>query len=136
MILGTGIDLVEVDRMRATLGRFGDRFLERVLRPGEIEYCRQYRDPVLHVAARFAAKEAISKAFGTGIGARLSWLDLEVGRQPSGEPFVILHGKARGLMAERGADDLRISLSHTDHHAIAMAVLSGPGAEAAPAQRP
>ena len=80
MILGTGIDLIEVERIRASFARFGERFLQRILRPGETAYCLAHKDPAPFLAARFAAKEAISKAFGTGIGNLLGWQDLEVGR--------------------------------------------------------
>ena len=92
MILGTGVDIIEVARIRSSLDRFGDRFLRRILRPDEIQYCFSFRNPAPFLAARFAAKEAISKAFGTGIGRELGWQDMEVRREASGKPFVILHG--------------------------------------------
>ena len=123
MILGTGIDIIEVSRIRSACARFGDRFLQRVLRPGEIEYCLQHKDPGPFLAGRFAAKEAISKAFGTGIGSQLRWQDLEVGRKDSGEPFVILHEGGRNLLAARGATKVHLSLSHTEHYAAAVALL-------------
>jgi holo-[acyl-carrier protein] synthase len=126
MILGTGIDLVEVARIRHSLEKFGERFLKRILRPEESAYCLSHRDPAPFVAGRFAAKEAISKAFGTGLGARLGWLDLEVCHKESGEPFVRLHGGAQALLAERQARIVHLSLSHTDNHATALAVLEGP----------
>jgi holo-[acyl-carrier protein] synthase len=77
------------------------------------------------LAARFAAKEAISKAFGTGIGAQLSWHDMEVNHRASGEPFVILHGAGQRLLEERRARAVLISLSHTQNYAAAVAVLDG-----------
>jgi len=83
MILGTGIDIIEVSRIRASYEKFGERFLKRILRPEEIAYCLSHRFPAPFLAARFAAKEAISKAFGTGIGKQLGWQDLEVGRKES-----------------------------------------------------
>ena len=91
MILGVGIDIIEVARIRSSYERFGERFLNRILLPNEIAYCLSHKVPAPFLAARFAAKEAISKAFGTGIGAQLGWQDMEVGRKESGEPFVILH---------------------------------------------
>jgi len=103
MILGTGIDLIEVARIAASFEKFGDRFVNRILLPDEIAYCRQHRQPAPFLAARFAAKEAISKAFGTGIGAALGWQDMEIRRKESGEPFVVLHGKGEELFAARGA---------------------------------
>ena len=123
MILGLGIDLIEVARIEASHEKFGGRFLSRILLPGEISYCLSHKKPGPFLAARFAAKEAISKAFGTGIGAALGWQDMEVARKESGEPYVILHGKGRQLFQERGANNLLISLSHTEHYATAVAIL-------------
>jgi holo-[acyl-carrier protein] synthase len=123
MILGVGIDIIEVARIENSYARFGERFLERILRPGEIKYCLSHKAPGPFLAARFAAKEAISKAFGTGIGAQLAWQDMEVGRKESGEPFVILHDKGQTLLQARGGTALRISLSHTQSHATAVAIL-------------
>lgn len=123
MILGTGIDIVEVSRINDSCARFGDRFLKRILLPGEIEYCRSHRNMAPHVAARFAAKEAISKAFGTGIGKHLGWQDMEIARRESGEPYVILHGAGADLLARRGGARVLVSLSHTQVHATAVAIL-------------
>jgi holo-[acyl-carrier protein] synthase len=125
MILGTGIDLVEVQRIRHALEKFGQRFLERILLPDEVSYCQAHRDPTPFVAGRFAAKEAVSKAFGTGISRRLGWRDVEVRHKESGEPFVVLHGGAQKLLADRGARIVHLSLSHTDSHATAVAILEG-----------
>ena len=125
MILGTGIDLIEVARIEASLERYGDRFLGHLLLPREIEYCRGHAAPGPHVAARFAAKEAIAKAFGTGIGAELGWHDMEIVREASGAPKVQWHGKGLDLFAARGGRSLHLSLTHTRTHAIAMAVLEG-----------
>jgi holo-[acyl-carrier protein] synthase len=123
MILGTGIDIIEVERIRSSFQRFGERFVNRILRPEEIAYCLKHRDPGPFLAARFSAKEAISKAFGTGIGAQLSWQDMEVGRRESGEPFVILHDGGIQLLAERQARIVHLTLSHTQVYASAMAIL-------------
>ncbi len=125
MILGIGTDIIEVSRIQASYEKFGERFLKRILHPNEISYCLSHKLPGPFLAARFAAKEAISKAFGTGIGAQLGWQDMEVGRKASGEPFVILHGGGAKLLAERRARAVLISLSHTQVHATAMAVLDG-----------
>jgi holo-[acyl-carrier protein] synthase len=125
MILGIGIDIIEVGRIESSYERFGNRFLDRILHAAEIEYCLSHRAPGPFLAARFAAKEAISKAFGTGIGAQFGWHDAEVGRHPSGEPYVIFHGKGRELMAQQRASSLRISLSHTQSYAAAVAILQG-----------
>src|SRR5271166_1386152 len=123
MILGVGIDIIEVARIEASYAKFGERFLDRILHPNEIAYCLSHRAPAPFLAARFAAKEAISKAFGTGIGAQLSWRDMEVGRRDSGEPYVIFHGNGEKLLAARGARIVLISLSHTQEHATAVAIL-------------
>jgi holo-[acyl-carrier protein] synthase len=123
MILGTGVDIIEVARIRDSHERFGERFINRVLRPDEIRYCLSHRDPAPFLAARFAAKEAISKAFGTGIGARLSWQSMEVARKESGEPYVILHDQGLVLLAERQATHVHLTLSHTNQHAVAVAIL-------------
>ncbi len=125
MILGTGVDIIEVERIRAAVERFGERFLNRILRPEEIAYCRSHRDPGPFLAARFAAKEAISKAFGTGIGAELGWLDIEVRRKDSGEPFVVLHDRGGDLFVARGASRIHLTLSHTGKYAAAVAILEG-----------
>ena len=124
-IRGIGVDLAKIPRMRQVVARWQDRFLRRVFTEQEIAYCQRRHDPIPHLAARFAAKEAISKAFGTGIGAQLSWQDMEIRRKESGEPFVVLHGKGKVLFESRGAKQLHISLSHTEHYAAATAILEG-----------
>src|SRR3989454_7041689 len=125
MILGTGIDIIEVARIAASFERFGERFVNRILHPAEIEYCLTHKNPAPFLAARFAAKEAVSKAFGTGIGAQLGWQDLEVRRKESGEPFVILHEAGQKLLTARGGRAVLLSLSHTQNHAAAVAGLEG-----------
>jgi holo-[acyl-carrier protein] synthase len=123
MILGLGIDIIEVARIQAAHEKFGERFLNRILHPNEIAYCLSHKQPGPFLAVRFAAKEAISKAFGTGIGARLAWHDLEVARKDSGEPYVILRERGQKLLEERGGRVVLISLSHTQNYAAAVAVL-------------
>jgi holo-[acyl-carrier protein] synthase len=127
MVIGIGIDIIEVARIQASYEKFGERFVNRILLPDEISYCLSHRVPGPFFAARFAAKEAISKAFGTGIGAQLGWQDMEVGRKPSGEPFVILHGRGQELLKARGGRAVLISLSHTQAHASAVAILESDG---------
>src|SRR5688500_8100556 len=125
MIIGVGTDIVEVSRIRSSYERFGERFIHRILREGEIKYCLTYKDPAPHLAARFAAKEAISKAFGTGIGKYLAWHDMEVQRKESGEPFAVFHDKGQALLESRKGVKVHISLSHTTEHATAIAILEG-----------
>jgi holo-[acyl-carrier protein] synthase len=124
-VLGTGIDIVETGRVRDSLEKFGDRFVNRCFLPGEIAYCRSMKFPELHFAARFAAKEAISKAFGTGIGKELGWRDMEICRRDSGEPFVVMHGKGAELARQRGVSEVFVSLSHCKDYAAAQAVVVG-----------
>ncbi len=125
MILGIGIDIIEVARIAASLEKFGHRFGKRILSPDEIAYCLAHRHPAPFVAARFAAKEAISKAFGTGIGVQLGWQDMEIAHRESGEPYVILHGKGKNLFESRRAKNLFVSISHTEAYAAVTAVLEG-----------
>ncbi len=122
-ILGVGVDLIEVARIKASFEKFGDRFMRRVLRPDEIAYCLSHRRPEPHLAARFAAKEAISKAFGTGIGRELGWQDMEVKRHPSGQPYVVLHDQGLELLKARQGGMIHLSLTHTENYAAAVAVL-------------
>lgn len=123
MILGVGIDIIEVARVAGSVERFGERFYKRILLPDEIAYCLSHKAPAPFIAARFAAKEAISKAFGTGIGAQLGWHDMEVRRKETGEPFVVLHGGGLKLLEARGGRVVLISLSHTQNYATAVAIL-------------
>ena len=124
-VIGTGVDLVECDRIQRSIDRFGDRFLHRVFTDGEIEYSRSMKFPARHLAARFAAKEAVSKAFGTGIGKSMGWRDIDVHKKPSGEPFLVLAGNARKMANEREIRRALITLSHSENHAVAMIVLEG-----------
>jgi holo-[acyl-carrier protein] synthase len=123
MILGLGTDIVEVARIRASLEKYGAQFTDKFLLPAEVTYCRAHRDPAPQIAARFAAKEAIAKAFGTGFGAQLGWLDLEIAKRDNGEPFVILHDQAKKLLSSRGAQEVFVTLSHTENYATATAIL-------------
>jgi holo-[acyl-carrier protein] synthase len=122
-VLGIGVDLVENARIEHSLERFGERFLQRVFTAGEIEYSQSMKYPARHLAARFAAKEAVSKAFGTGIGKSMGWKDIDVRRKESGEPYVVLEGGAKKVADERQVIKVSITLSHTEHHAMAMIVV-------------
>ncbi len=123
MILGLGVDLIETSRIQTSLDRFGERFIQRLFLPGEIEYCQQMKFPARHFAARFAAKEAISKAFGTGIGRSLGWKDIEICRRDTGQPYLILHGKGSLLAQGLGVGGSMISLTHHETAAVAVAIL-------------
>jgi len=124
-ILGLGTDLVEISRIEESLKKFGDRFLEKIFLPSEIAYARSQSRPAPHLAARFAAKEAAAKAFGTGIGESLPWLGLEIGRHASGEPFLRFHSTAAELARTRGVTRSLVSLSHTQTLASATVALMG-----------
>ena len=122
-VFGIGIDVVENHRIAEAIQRYGERFLERIFHPGETEYCRSMRDPHPHFAARFAAKEAVSKAFGTGFAGQVTWRDIEIRRKATGEPFVVLHSGAAALAKRLGIRTIFVSLSHSDEYAVANAVL-------------
>jgi holo-[acyl-carrier protein] synthase len=124
-VLGIGIDLVECTRIQHSLDRFGERFLHRVFTQGEIEYSMSMKFPSRHLAARFAGKEAVAKAFGTGIGKAMGWRNIDIKKKESGEPFLVFSGPAEALAAKRGVTSALITLSHTEHHAIACVVLEG-----------
>ena len=125
MIFGTGLDIIDVERIRKIHGRWGDRFLKKFLRPEEIEYCLSVHDSAASIAVRFAGKEAISKAFGTGIGKKISWHDIEIINDENGLPVVKLHGGAKILLLEMGGKEVQVSLSHDGGQAAAMALLQG-----------
>lgn len=123
-VLGTGVDLVETERMREVLARWDGRFKTRVFLPSECAYCETKAAPWRHYAGRFAVKEAVAKAFGTGIQRHLNWLDITVARQPdSGAPFIELSVAGRELAKQIGAKKVLISLAHTRHYAVAHALL-------------
>ncbi len=124
-VLGIGVDLVECARIQRSMDRFGDRFLHRVFTEGEIEYSVSMKFPARHLAARFAAKEAVSKAFGTGIGKAMGWRNIDIRKKPSGEPFLVFSGPAQELAMKRGVISALLTLSHTEHHAMACVVLDG-----------
>lgn len=121
-IHGIGIDVTEVERIASAIGRHGEPFLARLFTHAEREYCEAQKKPALHYAARFAAKEAVSKALGTGIGGEASWLDLEITRDASGAPKLVLAGAAAAFAESRGITNVHISLTHADHYAAANAV--------------
>lgn len=118
-----GVDLIEIARVERALARHGDRFLERVFTPAEIRYCRGY---IAELAARFAAKEAVSKALGVGMRmiARdgIQWRDVEVVGDPRGKPLVRLYGRAARHAEDLGLTEWAISLSHSRAHAVALVV--------------
>ena len=123
MIVGTGIDIAEVPRIRQAIERFGDRFLQRIFTEGEIRYCDSKANRVERYAARFAAKEAAMKALGTGWNHGVRWRDCEVVRAPGGRPTITFHGKAGEFAAKLGVKNIALSLTHTTEQAIAQVIL-------------
>lgn len=123
MIIGIGLDLVETARVRQALEKQGDRFLDRVFTPAEVAYCRSTADPAMHLAARFAAKEACAKALGTGLGAGAAWADIEVVRDERGKPGIVLTGNAARSAEDLEVSSIFLSITHTDTHAAAVVVL-------------
>jgi holo-[acyl-carrier protein] synthase len=122
MIVGTGIDICEVPRIAQSIARFGDRFLERVFTPAEIQYCQSKKNSVERFAARFAAKEAAMKALGTGVNRGITWKQIAVSNAPGGRPTLTLSGKA-SLMAETlRVKRISISLTHTESTAMAQVI--------------
>jgi holo-[acyl-carrier protein] synthase len=123
VLVGLGADLIEVERIRGVLTRHGDRFLDRILTDEEKTYCLGMGAPHKHIAARFAAKEAISKCFTTGIGTEFGWKSASVYHGSRHEPLVRLDEKGAALLAHVGATHVLLSLSHTEAHAFAVAAL-------------
>jgi holo-[acyl-carrier protein] synthase len=123
VLVGLGADVIEVGRIRGVLERQGERFLARVFTAEEREYCARMSQPHKHLAARFAAKEAVSKAFTTGIGAELGWRSVSVYHGPRNQPLVRLDDKGLALLRDAGATHVLLTLSHTDTVAMAVAAL-------------
>ena len=123
MIVGTGIDITEVSRIREAIERHGERFLKRIFTDGEIQYCESKANRIERYAARFAAKEAGMKAIGTGWNHGVRWRDIEVARKPGGRPTLLLHGKAADFAAKLGASNIALSLTHTEAEAMAQVIL-------------
>ncbi len=112
-IHGIGVDIIEIERIKDSITSHGDHFLSRIFTPLEIEYCQKHADPAVHFAGRFAAKEALAKALGTGFGKDLSWKDLEIISDPRGKPTVQYQNY-----------QIYLSISHCKTYAVAMAVVS------------
>ena len=122
MIIGIGIDVVQNDRLRESLKKFGSRFINRIYTEIETTYCNNCADPAIHFAARFAAKEAAFKALGTGWAAGVKWKDIEVQRLPTGQPTLHLSDEALVRAASMGATRFHVSLTHDQ--SVSCAVVS------------
>jgi holo-[acyl-carrier protein] synthase len=127
VILGVGIDLVRIERIRQAMARWQDRFLQRVFTDGELAYARRRRDPAEHLAARFAAKEATLKALGTGLSMGVRWREMEVRRGRGEPPRLALSGRTAALGAARGVRTFHVSLTHDGDYAMAQVLAEGDG---------
>ena len=131
MIIGIGIDLVKIDRIKSAGEKWKARFLDRVFTPAEQSYAASKKSPYPHLAGRFAVKEAVLKALGTGMSGGVSWREISVvsetsgGRKRSGAPRVKVTGRVKRLMDRRGVKEIRISISHDGDYSIAQALLIG-----------
>ena len=123
MITGIGIDVIQNERIRESIQRFGERFLNRIYTAAEIEYCKKCAQPEIHYAARFAAKEAAFKALGTGWAAGVKWKDIEIERLPSGKPELHLYGEALAHATSHGAKRFHVSLTHDQLVSCAVVIL-------------
>ena len=122
-VVGVGIDQIEVARIRDSLDKHADHFLEKIFSSTEQAYCREKADPAPHLAARFAAKEAVSKALGTGFGKEFGWLDAEVKNAEEGQPILNFSEKGQALLEKKGATEALVSLTHLESIASAIVVL-------------
>jgi holo-[acyl-carrier protein] synthase len=123
VIVGSGVDLCEVDRIKSAIARHGRRFLERVYTDREIAYSERKANPYERFAARFAAKEAGMKAIGTGWRGGVRWRDFEVANLPSGRPTLMFHGKAAEYAQKLGVQNISLSITHTSVQAMAIVIL-------------
>ncbi|MDW8348701.1 MAG: holo-ACP synthase [Verrucomicrobiae bacterium] len=121
-----GIDMVDISRFKALLSRHGEKAVNRLFTDGERDYCKRFSGQMAqHFAVRFAAKEAVLKALGTGLGLGMRWRDVEIQRGESGEPSVVLHGRVREVFEGLGLSRVVVSLTHTEHSAVASVLLMG-----------
>jgi holo-[acyl-carrier protein] synthase len=122
MIFGTGIDIIEVDRIKHSIIKYSDRFKNKVFTQKEIDYCHSQADPAKHFAARFSVKEAVLKCFGTGMTGGILWKDIEVDKKKSGQPTLNLYGKGEELFNQLKLKHIHISITHDKSYAVAHAI--------------
>ena len=121
MIIGIGIDIIEISRIKKSIEKYGDHFLQKIFTPGEIEYCESKASKYQHYAARFSAKEAVAKAMSTGWNNEFSWQNIEVFNEPTGMPYIRLTGKLESFLAD--GKELKISMSHSQDYTICVAII-------------
>jgi holo-[acyl-carrier protein] synthase len=122
MIVGTGIDIVEIGRIKHSIIKYSDRFKNKVFTQKEIDYCHSQADPAKHFAARFSVKEAVLKCFGTGMTGGILWKDIEVDKKKSGQPTLNLYGKGEELFNQLKLKHIHISITHDKSYAVAHAI--------------
>jgi holo-[acyl-carrier protein] synthase len=125
MIIGMGVDIAEVERVRAAIERRSEAFLRRVFTARERDYCERFKNKYERYAARFAAKEAAMKALGTGWRRGVKWTDFEVVREPGGRPTIALHGEAKVIAGTLGVQHIALSITHTESEALAQVIFEG-----------
>ena len=121
MILGVGIDIIEIDRIRESVDKYGDHFLKKIFTEVELEYCLSKNNKYQHLAARFAAKEAVYKALATGWHENMTWQSIEISNEPNGLPVVKLHGELNNSLSEK--ESLKISMSHSRDYVACVAII-------------
>jgi len=121
MIIGIGIDIIEIERIKESVDKFGDHFLNKIFTDNELEYCMSKANKYQHLAARFAAKEAVSKALATGWDKDFNWKSVEIYNELSGEPYVTLTGKMSNLLGDD--KELKITMSHSNHYVTCFAII-------------
>ena len=122
MIFGTGIDIIEIDRIYQSILKYSDRFEQKVFTQKEGDYCHSQADPAKHFAARFSVKEAVLKCFGTGMTGGILWKDIEVDKQEFGQPVLNLYGKGKELFGQLKLKRIHISITHDKNYAVAHAI--------------
>jgi holo-[acyl-carrier protein] synthase len=123
LIFGIGIDLVEVDRLRSSAIKFGDKFLNRIFTENEIKYCQTKFNSYQHYAVRFAAKEALLKAIGTGLRSGMTWHQIEIVNDTQAKPSIITYGECQKFLQKLEIKKIELSLSHTKDHGVAVVIL-------------
>jgi len=122
MIFGTGIDIIEVDRIKNSIQKYSDRFKKKIFTQKEIDYCHSQADPAKHFAARFTVKEAVLNCFGTGMTGGILWKDIEVDKMNSGQPVLNLHGNGKKLFNQLNLKHIHVSITHDKTYAAAHAI--------------
>ena len=122
MIFGTGIDIIEVDRIKNSIRKYSGRFKKKIFTQKEFDYCHSQADPAKHFAARFTVKAAVLKCFGTGMTGGILWKDIEVGKLSSGQPVLNLHGNGKKLFNQLKLKHIHVSITHDKTYAAAHAI--------------